>query len=678
MTMGLALRVAALATVVLLSASLSQASRGCDVKSVSSGQAGVCALRNDDRVSCWSGDSPYREMFEVPDGLYTQVSVGVYHACGVRQDGSAACWGSPPNGYYLPTASALEGSFKQLSVGNGNTCGVRADGAAVCLGNSQVGPQTLSDGEYLDVQVGYAQVCGRRLDRTVECWGGSEEGEGDPPPGTFRQISAGYLATCGIRDDGRIECWGYGGESGEFTAPEGVFTQLSVFKDNGFSYDGPWASAVRQDGTWIFWGDSGWLPPTPPQGTFREVSSGPIPYGLRTDGEVESWAEGYLEWLPLRGPFTAISSTGELHGPIVCGIDIASKASCSGRSAGLHAMPPGLFKQLAIGYDHGCGLHLDGSVACWNSGYYGVVATGEPADKFQQISSGYRLTCGVQLNGRVSCWRPQPDDSFVVLDVPGGKYLQITVGDTHACALETDGDAVCWEYNDNLENFAPPSGPFAKLASLTTESFPRSATCGIRPNGAVACWGGDESLRQDVPSGAFVQVAVGVKGLGACGVRPNGSIECWGQGPYPEFAPPEGVFTQVAMTPYHTCGLETDGTIRCWGSDNVLSFCGIPPLPCGNGSVDAGETCDDGDTDYAIGESCTDACAAVPCGQPVRPDGSAPAASDALYALHTSVENESCSLQVCDVNASSTITTVDALAILRSAVGLVVELNCPL
>jgi hypothetical protein len=41
------------------------------------------------------------------------------------------------------------------------------------------------------------------------------------------------------------------------------------------------------------------------------------------------------------------------------------------------------------------------------------------------------------------------------------------------------------------------------------------------------------------------------------------------------------------------------------------------------------------------------------------------------------VKTASCALAVCDVNNSATLTTSDALMVLRSSVGQVVSLNCP-
>jgi hypothetical protein len=64
------------------------------------------------------------------------------------------------------------------------------------------------------------------------------------------------------------------------------------------------------------------------------------------------------------------------------------------------------------------------------------------------------------------------------------------------------------------------------------------------------------------------------------------------------------------------------------------------------------------------------------CGQPLS-TGETPKASDALFVLRASVGTEECSLCVCDVNASGSVTATDALITLQAAVGLDVSLDCP-
>ena len=51
-------------------------------------------------------------------------------------------------------------------------------------------------------------------------------------------------------------------------------------------------------------------------------------------------------------------------------------------------------------------------------------------------------------------------------------------------------------------------------------------TCGVRTDGAVACWGNDEYGQSSTPTGSFVSVSAGNNYT--CGARQDGTVACWG------------------------------------------------------------------------------------------------------------------------------------------------------
>ena len=96
---------------------------------------------------------------------------------------------------------------------------------------------------------------------------------------------------------------------------------------------------------------------------------------------------------------------------------------------------------------------------------------------------------------------------------------------------------------------------------------------------------------------------------------------------------------------------------------------------CGNGVLNAEEDCDDADNLYQFGDFCRRDCSQVDCGD-TNDDGDRDIV-DALYILRSAVGLESCTLLVCDVNGDLRIRSSDALRMLQWAVGLPVILNCP-
>ena len=89
-------------------------------------------------------------------------------------------------------------------------------------------------------------------------------------------------------------------------------------------------------------------------------------------------------------------------------------------------------------------------------------------------------------------------------------------------------------------------------------------TCGVRRDGAVACWGDDGEGQATPPGGEFASVSAG--GGHTCGVTRDGAVACWGRDGKGQATPPAGEFASVSAGWDHTCGVMRDGAVACWGS----------------------------------------------------------------------------------------------------------------
>ena len=213
------------------------------------------------------------------------------------------------------------------------------------------------------------------------------------------------------------------------------------------------------------------------------------------------------------------------------------------------------FRDVAVGWDHACGLRTDGRVACW--GLNGIGQAEAPEGAFRAIAVKRRYSCGLRVDGSVQCWIP----SSLVLE---GPFTAISVGPWgEFCGLRPDGALEC---RGSLvagqdREFEYPSGRFLDV------SVGESQVCGVRAGGELECWGG----ASDLPGGRFSGVSAGWDY--ACGLRVDRTVVCWrGQGEWQVLQERAGPFSAVSAGEYHACGLRVDQTLECWRNGQTLDF----------------------------------------------------------------------------------------------------------
>ena len=103
----------------------------------------------------------------------------------------------------------------------------------------------------------------------------------------------------------------------------------------------------------------------------------------------------------------------------------------------------------------------------------------------------------------------------------------------------------------------PPEGRFTALGVAD------GASCGIREDGTVTCWGSRVPEPPVSPTTGFTALAAGFRHW--CGIRTDATVVCWPKTYSQQVHPPEGRFTMLVGGYEHSCGLRTDGTVACWG-----------------------------------------------------------------------------------------------------------------
>lgn len=669
-----------LALVVLSGIShASAAPPSCRAMSVSSGNAAMCALREDGVASCWDDAEFATPIRQRALGRFRQVSVGYDRSCGIRRDGTVACWLGYDNYNWETQAPAPEGRFSLLALEP--SCGSYAD--SLCLGLREDGtlvewvaddPASVSSplaGTFVDWQ----GPCGLRADGTVECIDGWTA-----PEGHFTALGKGeHSSRCGIRDDATIACWTKDesiATSLEF--PPGEYAAVAIVSpDAGCALDVDGAVVCRDGETDVPF----------PAGTYRDITTAPrgqAPPSMRIcavseDGELVctggSNAQGYFgsPWqAPITGSFTHVAGGGDApRRAFSCALDTAGELSCWGNMGQYAPVPPsaGPFDQISLGTYHMCGRRPDHTVECWSS----VSGDHSPEGAFRQISTSFfEFTCGIHDDGTLVCWSARTGELF---DSPEGQFTEVAAAGLFSCGLRPNGDAECWTQPiaEQVHPVVPP-GPFVHIAGagnqLGGEFEHGTYVCGVRPGGRIECWGNANLGQLDPPSGTYQSIVAGAEF--ACALRIDGEVDCWGEDLFTHA--PRGPFVEIAAGYRHTCGLRTNGSFECWGQDATASFCGSDAA-CGNGEVAYPEQCDDGGGND-VGQPCTNDCEIVRCGQPVSIRTPMPRVSDAQFVLLAASGARSCATAVCDVDDSSAVTATDALLVLRAAVGLDDGLAC--
>ena len=235
------------------------------------------------------------------------------------------------------------------------------------------------------------------------------------------------------------------------------------------------------------------------------------------------------------------------------------------------------FTAVSVGVDHSCGLYTDGTVDCWG---LNVERQAEaPRGQFRTVVAGVSGSCGLRTDGSIECWGVPG-----VSGSPGGRFASLADGSGRPwCAVRGDGSVVCWGSSE-AGVADVPSGPFVDVA------VGGSHACGRRTDITIECWGDNSDGQADAPGGRFVSVTAG--STHSCGLTLNDRIVCWGDEDHRVADAPDGWFSAVDAGLGYSCGVnraDRDGTMECWGiwdlsvpagrftavSVGAIHFCGV-------------------------------------------------------------------------------------------------------
>ncbi|MBK7861222.1 MAG: hypothetical protein IPJ65_21955 [Archangiaceae bacterium] len=275
---------------------------------------------------------------------------------------------------------------------------------------------------------------------------------------------------------------------------------------------------------------------------------------------------------------------------------LADLQAAGGALTGAPAAPHD-WKSVARAGQSYCGLHRDGSLACWGANFNGTlgdgtgVASATPVSiaagqTWQSLSGAGNHFCAVGADGAPWCWGDNlfgqlgqgglPVHAIGFTEVaPGRTWATVAAGRQHTWAIGADGSLWFW---GSLDGWAFTTRPvqlggaldWAQVATddgeawllktdgtLWSSTYPalpaqlgtahwlrvdtsRNHTCGVQGGGTLWCWGSNES-----------------------GQLGNGTVG--GVQPSPTQVGTGSDWADVVVGPSHTCALHLDGALDCWG-----------------------------------------------------------------------------------------------------------------
>ena len=214
------------------------------------------------------------------------------------------------------------------------------------------------------------------------------------------------------------------------------------------------------------------------------------------DGAVRCWGGDRFGQLDVPAGLVARSvSSGGAHS---CAVRGDGGLACWGLATNGRLEPPtpdARHVDVSVADEHACAVRDDGTVACWGADAGGSTAVPDDLEPAVAVASARRENCAVGVSGRIRCF------GQLELSAPTGTgYVDVAIGNFLVCGLDASGRADCVANEaigaaDGIVDAARAAGTAGPFAALDLGGrFGSLIGCGVRTDGALACFAGTEDL----------------------------------------------------------------------------------------------------------------------------------------------------------------------------------------
>lgn len=331
------------------------------------------------------------------------------------------------------------------------------------------------------------------------------------PPTALASVSVGDDAACVLRESGELYCWGpnYEGAVGVGNYDPHV-TPMYVGAgwrrvDVGASH----TCALDEEGaTWCWGGNS--CCSTLGDGGYDNQ---PVPIRVAIPGVAIHLATGGYAAHAITGNGTRWAwGDNRTSGDLGIGSD---EGPIGFPTAGVGPK----LTMISAGYDHGCGIGVDGELLCWGENEQGKLGTGDmesvfaptpviPERAFTGVASGVYHSCAIRTDGELMCWGLRASgalgDSMTTgaaltpQPVMTDRYWRaVSAGGQSTCAIDTDDGLWCFGQNnagqlgvgDGTARSVPTQVQPGTRWLAVDVSQNADLTCGLQTDRSVWCWG---------------------------------------------------------------------------------------------------------------------------------------------------------------------------------------------